>query len=76
MCHAILGTTANGRTAPDLTHVASRGRIAAGRLRNTPDNLAAWIRDPQSIKPGVAMPANLLAPDDMQSLVAYLETLE
>ena len=38
--------------------------------------LAAWIADPQKIKPGSHMPANLLAPDDMQALVAYLETLK
>jgi len=75
MCHAILGTTASARSAPDLTHVASRARIAAGRLANTPENLAAWIHDPQAIKPGANMPANLLAPDDLHAVVAYLETL-
>ena len=36
MCHAIAGTSAGGRTAPDLTHVASRSTLAAGTLPNTP----------------------------------------
>jgi len=33
-CHAVRGTDADGRIGPDLTHVGSRARIAAGRLRN------------------------------------------
>ena len=76
LCHAIEGTIANGRKAPDLTHVASRAHLAAGRLANTPQALAAWIADPQRIKPGVNMPAHLLPADDLAALVAYLETLK
>ncbi len=76
MCHAITGTSANAMHAPDLTRVASRQTLAAGAIRNDPSSLAAWIADPQKIKPGSHMPANLLAPDDMRALVAYLETLK
>jgi cytochrome c oxidase subunit 2 len=76
LCHAIQGTTANGRKAPDLTHVASRAHLAAGRIDNTPQALAAWITDPQRIKAGVNMPAHLLPGDDLAALVAYLETLQ
>jgi cytochrome c oxidase subunit II len=76
MCHAIQGTTANAHHAPDLTHVASRTRLAAGTIDNTPENLAAWISDPQKIKPGVNMPANPIAHEDLQALVAYLQTLQ
>jgi cytochrome c oxidase subunit 2 len=76
LCHAVRGTTANGRKAPDLTHVASRTEIAAGLLPNTPQALAEWIHDPQAIKPGVNMPAHLLAQADLDALVAYLETLK
>src|SRR5262249_45679315 len=36
LCHAINGTSASGRRAPDLTHLASRAHLAAGRLANTP----------------------------------------
>jgi cytochrome c oxidase subunit 2 len=75
LCHAIQGTTASARKAPDLTHVASRTTLAAGTLPNTPSNLAAWILDPQKIKPGVNMPAHPLAPQDLQALLAYLGTL-
>jgi cytochrome c oxidase subunit 2 len=75
LCHAIEGTTAGARKAPDLTHVASRARIAAGRLPNTPEDLVQWIADPHKAKPGVNMPAHLLSNDDLQALVAYLGTL-
>ena len=75
MCHSIRGTPAGGSTAPDLTHLASRGTIAAGTLPNTRGNLGGWIIDPHSIKPGVKMPANSLSPPDLQALLAYLESL-
>jgi cytochrome c oxidase subunit 2 len=76
MCHAIQGTPAGGTVAPDLTHVASRDYIAAGALRNTPVNMASWIVNPQSIKPGTKMPATALAADDLRALTAYLASLE
>ena len=38
--------------------------------------LAAWIADPQHIKPGAKMPAHALAPADMQALLAYLGSLQ
>jgi cytochrome c oxidase subunit 2 len=75
MCHAIAGTPAGSRVGPDLTHLASRRTLAAGTLPNTRGNLGGWILNPQAIKPGVKMPANALSPDDLQALLAYLETL-
>jgi cytochrome c oxidase subunit II len=75
MCHAVAGTPAGSRIGPDLTHLGSRRTIAAGTLPNTRGNLAGWILDPQSIKPGAKMPPNNLAPADLRALLAYLETL-
>lgn len=75
MCHAVGGTPAGSRVGPDLTHLASRRTIAAGTLPNTRGNLAGWILDPQGIKPGAKMPPTDLDPDDLQALLAYLETL-
>jgi cytochrome c oxidase subunit II len=74
-CHTIRGTAASGQIAPDLTHIATRSTLGAGTLANTPENLAAWIQDSQRLKPGNQMPANPLPADDLQALVAYLETL-
>jgi cytochrome c oxidase subunit 2 len=76
MCHTIAGTTAQARLGPDLSHLASRRTIAAGMLPNNRGHLAGWIADPQSLKPGVNMPANALPADDLQALLAYLETLK
>jgi len=76
MCHAIQGTSAQAKMAPDLTHLASRQTLAAGAIANSRGNLAGWILNPQSIKPGSNMPAISLEPSDLQALLAYLETLK
>jgi cytochrome c oxidase subunit 2 len=75
MCHTIRGTPAGGRTGPDLTHLASRQSIAAGTLPLTRGSLAAWIVDPQAIKPGVNMPTVPLQPGEVDPLAAYLAGL-
>jgi len=75
MCHSVASTRAAGGIGPDLTHVAGRRTIAAGTLANTTGNLAAWIVDPQTLKPGVDMPANALSSADLRALLAYLRTL-
>jgi cytochrome c oxidase subunit II len=38
-------------------------------------NIAAWIIDPQGIKPGVNMPNVSIAPDEIDPLVSYLAGL-
>jgi cytochrome c oxidase subunit 2 len=76
MCHTIQGTPAGGRSAPDLTHLASRSSIAAGALPYSRGNLAAWIADPQRIKPGNHMPMVEVSPGDLQALTAYLDSLQ
>ena len=75
-CHTIAGTPAKADIGPDLTHVASRETLAAGRLENTPENLAKWISNPQAYKPGAHMPNFHLSPAQDHDLVAYLETLK
>jgi cytochrome c oxidase subunit 2 len=76
MCHSVMGTPAGGRNGPDLTHVASRPYLAAGALENTPDHMAAWIRDPHHFKPGAKMPPTALQAADLQALFAYLGSLK
>jgi cytochrome c oxidase subunit II len=74
-CHTVAGTTAKGTFGPDLTHLMSRATIAAGAAANTPDNLRAWIRDPNTLKPGALMPAMQLSDQETDEVVAYLTTL-
>lgn len=75
LCHTVRGTRAGARTAPDLTHFAVRSTIGAGTAPNTRRHLEDWIADPQRLKPGNRMPATGLSPEDLQAVIAYLETL-
>ena len=70
------GTPSGGTVGPDLTHVGSRRTIAAGTLPNTRGNLAAWVVDPQGIKPGVHMPLIKLEAGEIEPLASYLEGLK
>jgi cytochrome c oxidase subunit 2 len=74
-CHSVRGTTGNGLFGPDLTHLMSRATLAAGVVRNTPENLRSWIDNPDSLKPGARMPAMKLSDHDLDQLVTYLLTL-
>jgi cytochrome c oxidase subunit 2 len=76
MCHAIEGTAAQARHAPNLTHVASRMTLGAGTLENTAANRQAWILDPQHFKPGTKMPSQNLRAGEVLAINAYLGTLE
>jgi cytochrome c oxidase subunit 2 len=75
-CHTVRGTEAGGTVAPDLTHLMSRNIIAGGVVPNTMGNLAGWIANPQSIKPGTLMPNLYLSGAEITSVTAYLETLQ
>jgi cytochrome c oxidase subunit 2 len=76
MCHNITGSLASARTAPDLTHIASRSTIGAATVPNTRGYLAGWILDPQHIKPGSRMPPTGLSDEELQAVLDYLETLK
>ena len=55
-CHEIAGVlNARGRAGPALTHFGRQAMIA-GYVPNTAANLLRWIRDPQAVSPGTAMP--------------------
>lgn len=75
-CHAIRGTVAGGRVGPELTHLASRGTIAAATLPNDRGHLAGWVLDPQGVKPGNRMPPHSIPGPDFQALLTYLESLK
>lgn len=76
-CHTVRGTTADGRQAPDLTHVGGRRTLAALTLSNTRANLFDWITDSQAIKPGNAMPSfRHVGGAARADIAAFLESLE
>jgi cytochrome c oxidase subunit II len=76
LCHTIRGTTALAEVAPDLTHVGSRQTLAAGTLPNTRGHLGGWLANPQSIKQGARMPNLYLSSEELEALIAYLESLK
>lgn len=75
-CHTVRGTPASGKFGPDLTHLMSRSTLASGMIPNTRENLRAWLKDPQAIKPGCLMPGMQLSDPQLDALVAYLVTLK
>ena len=72
-CHSMVAVNApKGMVGPNLANVGARSHIAAGTLKNTDENLARWVRDPQGIKKGVLMPNLGITEAEAQALVAYL----
>jgi cytochrome c oxidase subunit II len=72
-CHSLQAVNApKGMVGPNLANVGARSYIAAGTLKNTDENLAHWIRDPQGIKKGVLMPNLGINETEAKALVAYL----
>ena len=86
-CHTIPGIPgAVGTFGPNLgpndgtPPVSGRNMIATypnGAVpNNSPDDLATWIIDPQSAKPGTAMPTLGLSADEAAAAAAYLYAIQ
>lgn len=74
-CHTIPGVRgADGLVGPPLTAFGRRSYIA-GELPNNAENLQYWIRDPQAVEPGTAMPDLGIGEIDARDIAAYLLTL-
>ena len=72
-CHSLTAVNApKGMIGPNLANVGARSYIGAGSFKNTDENLARWIQNPQAMKEGVLMPNLGVKPDEAKSLVAYL----
>ncbi len=75
-CHIIPGIDgARGLVGPPLDHMGKRVFVA-GLLRNTPANMVTWLRDPQEVVPGNAMPDMGLSEEQARDITAYLYTLD
>jgi len=74
-CHVIPGVPgARGRVGPPLGNVATR-MFVAGVSENKPDNLIAWIQDPQRVDSATAMPKTGVTERQARDIAAYLYTL-
>lgn len=75
-CHEVAGVArADGVVGPPLSGIAGRA-VIAGRLRNRPENLVHWIRFPQQVDPGNAMPDLNVHEEHARDIAAYLYSLE
>ncbi|MGH7711104.1 MAG: cytochrome c oxidase subunit II [Gemmatimonadaceae bacterium] len=74
-CHMVRGTSSLGKLGPDLTHFGSRRTLASATLENSPQHLAAWLADPQRVKPGTRMPTVPLSAPELAAVVAYVAGL-
>jgi putative membrane protein len=75
-CHTIPGIGgADALVGPPLDKMGRRIYLA-GLLRNTPDNMISWLRYPQRILPGNAMPDMNLTQEQARDIAAYLYTLK
>jgi cytochrome c2 len=73
-CHALKDVrNATGTVGPPLDGIAVR-TIIAGHLANKPENMEKWIRDPQQVSPGTAMPALGVGEEDARDITAFLYT--
>ena len=74
-CHIVPGIAgADGLVGPPLIKMGRRVYIA-GVLRNSPENMIAWLENPQAIVSGNVMPQMGLNRNQAQDIAAYLYTL-
>jgi cytochrome c2 len=72
LCHTIPGIPgADGEVGPELSGLRKRVYIG-GVLRNSPENLIAWIVEPQRYSPNSAMPATGISAGEARDVAAYL----
>ncbi len=73
VCHVIPGVPgAKGMVGPNLTGLANRDRIAGGAIENTEENLRAWLKNPQALKPGTSMFNPGLTDGEIDLLIEFM----
>ena len=71
-CHTIAGVRwPKGKVGPPLEGLADRA-VIAGRIPNTPENLAGFIRNAPTLVPGATMPAMPVSDREARDIAAFL----
>jgi len=71
-CHVVPGVPgADGLVGPPLDRISLRTYLA-GEITNSAENMQRWIRDPQAIEPGTAMPNLGVSESDSRDIAAFL----
>jgi cytochrome c oxidase subunit II len=80
-CHYLESDKVNdqgivGKIGPNLTHIGARKHFAGAIAELNETNLTAWLRNPQEFKAGTRMVIGKLKPEEIESLVAYIQSLK
>ncbi len=77
VCHVVPGIGGpQGSLGPSLAGIGGRPAISFGKVQNTPENLALFVRNPAALNPQSSMPPIGLPDADARDVAAYLLTLE
>jgi cytochrome c oxidase subunit 2 len=74
-CHTMEDVpVARAQIGPNLSHVGSRTTIGGGLFPNDTEHLRRWVADAPAMKPGALMPPMVLSDEDLDAIVAYLQS--
>jgi cytochrome c oxidase subunit 2 len=82
ICHTIKGVSGfssqytYGNSGSHLKHIEKNVTPTGAIINNTQKNVARWIMNPDAVKPGANMPTLGLSSEELNDLVAYLESLK
>ncbi len=74
-CHTIDGSAAKGKIGPNLTHLYSRSYFAGATFPLTDANIANWLQNNRTMKPGNLMGIHV-SDQDLPAIMAFLKTLK
>jgi len=75
-CHYIPGVEdAYGDAGPSLKGISKRKRFLGGKLKNTPANMKAWLKNPGAVKSGTMMPNTGLTDEEADILIEYFKKI-
>ena len=75
-CHRVVDTEAKGEVGPELTRFGERLTVGAGLMPNSPENVARFIRETDTLKPRSKMPAyGALSNEDALEIANWLGSL-
>lgn len=75
-CHVIPGVTGSRTLVGPPLDGFGRRALIAGRVDNTTEQLAAWLRDPGAVDPDTAMPNMGVSERDARDMAAWLGRLK
>lgn len=75
-CHYIPGVEdAYGDAGPSLKGLKTRKRLLGGKLKNTPENMKAWLKNPGSVKSGTVMPNLGITNEEADIMIEYFKKI-